>query len=192
MSTEPRDGRREGGRVMFGSCDLCGDKTDETYRLALAWPAEDPEDFDDPAEFDDPGEGALDVCADCADGVATDILVSRAVTRGLDDVYAGLGDQQAVATDGGRDIREPADMPPSERPTETVPVEVSISAEVWERIREGAVHKIVYGDRDPELAFYDALYAAVKTEWTVTVDGETKTPADIRDAVADQEGGGDE
>lgn len=72
-------------------CELCGETATETYTLSLEWPAESPEDFDDPVEFDDPGSGTLVACARCADSVATDILVNRALLRGFDDVYAGLG-----------------------------------------------------------------------------------------------------
>lgn len=83
------------------TCDYCGDAVtgEEAFTLALEWPAEQPEAFDDPAEFDDPGAGVLALCADCADAVATDILVDRAVHRGLDDVYADLeGDLPADLT----------------------------------------------------------------------------------------------
>jgi hypothetical protein len=73
-------------------CEYCGDDgVDETYALRLSWPAEDPADYpEEPVDFEDPGRATLAVCGDCADGVASDVLVDRAVTRGFDDVYAGL------------------------------------------------------------------------------------------------------
>ncbi|GAB6863277.1 hypothetical protein ACFR97_17640 [Haloplanus litoreus] len=72
------------------TCECCGGDVDETFTLALEWPAEDPDDYDDPSEFEDPGAAVFDVCGRCADGVASNVLVDRAVTRGFDDVYAGL------------------------------------------------------------------------------------------------------
>jgi hypothetical protein len=72
------------------TCEYCGADTDETYALRLQWPAEDPGDYDGPVEFEDPGRATLGLCGDCADGVATDILVDRAIVRGFEDVYAGL------------------------------------------------------------------------------------------------------
>lgn len=62
-------------------CDVCGADGDAPHRLALEWPADEP---------DDPGEGVLRACGDCADAVATHVLVDRAVTRGEGDVYDGL------------------------------------------------------------------------------------------------------
>jgi hypothetical protein len=80
------------------TCEYCGDEAAETYQLRLSWPAADPADYpEEPVEFEDPGAAVLDVCGDCADGVASNVLVDRAVTRGLDDVYAGLD-----AASGGR------------------------------------------------------------------------------------------
>jgi len=71
------------------TCECCGDEAGEWYRLALEWPPKEP-DEDELVTFDDPGAGELRVCGGCADGVATNVLVNRAITRGLDDVYAGL------------------------------------------------------------------------------------------------------
>lgn len=81
----------DGSDDLTDVCENCGATVDERYTLSLEWPAESPEDFDDPVEFDDPGHGTLAVCRDCASSIATDILVNRALLRGFDDVYAGLG-----------------------------------------------------------------------------------------------------
>jgi len=50
------------------TCEYCGDKAGERYRLALEWPAEKPR-ADEPVTFDNPGAGELRVCGDCADAV---------------------------------------------------------------------------------------------------------------------------
>jgi len=88
----------------MSTCDRCGDGVDETYQLRLSWPAEDPADYDDPAEFEDPGRATLAVCGACASATASNVLVDRAVTRGFDDVYAGLdaasGDRHEAAAEG--------------------------------------------------------------------------------------------
>ena len=70
-------------------CEYCSADTDERYRLALEWPPEEP-DEDDPNPSDDPGAGELLVCGECADAVASNVLVGRALARGLEDVYASL------------------------------------------------------------------------------------------------------
>lgn len=74
----------------MATCEYCGREAGETYTLALEWPQESPEECTGPVDADDPGAGTLTVCDDCADTVATDLLVDRAVQRGLDDIYAGL------------------------------------------------------------------------------------------------------
>lgn len=92
----------------MATCDARGDEVaGEPFTLALEWPAEEPADYDDPAEFDDPGAAVLAVCGACASATADNLLVDRAITRGFDDVYAGLhGDGgsdtevAAVARDG--------------------------------------------------------------------------------------------
>jgi len=72
------------------TCERCGDDVDETYTLDFEWPAEDPAVVDDAAAFDDPGAAVLELCGQCADGVASNVLVDRAITRGFESVYAGL------------------------------------------------------------------------------------------------------
>lgn len=63
-------------------CDCCGDDVDgERYRLKFEYPPEAP---------DDPGEATLSACAGCAGGVATNVLVDRAISRDV-GVYDGLG-----------------------------------------------------------------------------------------------------
>ena len=82
----------------MSTCDRCGDGVDETYALRLEWPAADPE------EFEDPGRATLAVCGACASATASNVLVDRAVTRGFDDVYAGLdaasGELHEAAAEG--------------------------------------------------------------------------------------------
>ena len=39
---------------------------------------------------DDPGAGELLVCGECADAVASNVLVGRALARDFEDVYVGL------------------------------------------------------------------------------------------------------
>lgn len=66
-----------------GTCDWCGEDAECRFTLEFEWPPENP---------DVPFFAGLEICADCSKSHATDVLVDRAVTRGLRDVYHGLHD----------------------------------------------------------------------------------------------------
>ncbi|MFC7175398.1 hypothetical protein ACFQL0_22060 [Haloplanus litoreus] len=61
--TDATPSTRSWRRSTMPTCECCGGDVDETFTLALEWPAEDPDDYDDPSEFEDPGAAVFDVCA---------------------------------------------------------------------------------------------------------------------------------
>jgi len=71
--------------VDADGCDRCGDAlAGAGFSLELEYP---------PDSEADPGRFALQVCADCADAIASQVLVGRAIDRGV-AIYEGV--------DGGR------------------------------------------------------------------------------------------
>jgi hypothetical protein len=93
---ELQEATRTVRRAVMTVCDVCGEAASTRYRFELEWPREDPSECADPDHIDhdrwleDPGRAALRLCGDCADAWTSNILVERAVERGLGDVYAGL------------------------------------------------------------------------------------------------------
>jgi len=78
-------------------CEQCGGTVTETFPLAFAWP---------PESDRDPGRAALHLCGGCAEALATNVLVDRSVSRGLDDVYAGVEPGESIG-ESGRTVPDP-------------------------------------------------------------------------------------
>lgn len=94
---------------MPSECGKCGgERAPNDGQLVLEYPSD---------EVADPGHVELELCEECAVAIATDVLVERAVTRDLDNLYDGVEDSdgrrastaEAGLTSCGIASRETAD-----------------------------------------------------------------------------------
>ena len=131
-------------------CDVCGESASTRYRFELEWPREDPSECADPDHVDhdrwleDPGRAALRLCGDCADAWMSNILVERAVERGLGDIYAGL----AGAYAGREDDRPTFHVVCHDCETECVLRAEDSAADRVESHRDATEHTIEYARID--------------------------------------------